>query len=143
MNKALKVSIFFIIGYFLSQLAIYFLSKDNFFTSPMYILLPIFGFFAFYFLTPVIEKYMQWNFYVVLGIFLIVCLIAQYLILYIYAYQIYVVLNKMAIPKDLGIFKQLLESAFFPFIINSVFGMFASKKKLIWNLFLLRPLVAH
>ncbi len=143
MNKALKVSLFFILGYFLSQLAIYFLSKDNFFKSPMYILLPIVGFFAFYFLTPVIEKYTNWNFYVILVLFLIICILVQYLILYIYAYQIYVVLNKMAIPKDLGIFKQLLESAFFPFIISSVIGMFASKKKIIWNLFLLKPLVVH
>lgn len=131
MNKVLKGSIFFILAYALSQLAIYFLSKDNFFTSPMYILLPIVGFFAFYFLTPVIENYTQWNFYMVLVSFLIICLIVQYLILYIYAYQIYVVLNNTVIPKDLEIFKQLFSSAFFPFIISSVIGMFASKKKLI------------
>lgn len=131
MNKILKASIFFIIAYVLSQTVIYFLSKDNFFTSPMYILLPIVGFFAFYFLTPAIEKYTQWNLYVIILLFIIIGLIVQYLILYIYAYQIYVVLNNTAIPKDLGVFKQLFSSAFFPFLISSVIGMFASNKKII------------
>ena len=131
MNKILKTSILFILAYALSQLAIYFLSKDNFFKSPMYILLPIVGFFAFWYLTPVVERYTNWNFYVILGLFIGICLIVQHIIMYIYAYQIYVILNKIAIPKDLGIFKQFLSSAFFPFVISSVIGMFASKKKLI------------
>jgi len=128
-KKTLWVMFLFIVSYALSQLAVYLWSRDNFFTSPMYILLPIVGFFGFLFLTPIIQEYTKLDFYVVLVLFLVVCAIAQCLVVYIYAYQIYVVLNSMAIPKDLGIFKQFLESAFFPFVIGCVGGMFASKKK--------------
>jgi len=131
MNKILKASVFFIIAYFLSQLSVYFWSRDNFFTSPMYILLPIVGFFAAYFLIPIIEKYTNWNFGVLLGLFLVICLITHFLVIYLYAYWVFVVMREVAMPKDLGVFKQLLESAFLQFIISVVIGMFASKKKIL------------
>lgn len=128
MKKALKVSLFFIVGYFLSQLAIFFLSKDNFFKSPMYILLPIVGFFAFYFLTPYVEKYTEWNIFVIIITFLVISIISHYLVIYIYGYYIYVVTGTM--PKNLGIIDLFLSSAFLPFVISSVIGMVARINKL-------------
>lgn len=131
MKKTIKVSIFFIISYIVSQMFIYFFSKENFFTSPMYILLPIVGFFVLFFLTPVVEKYTECNFYIVLLAFVIISLIAQYLVIYIYAYQIYVVLNNMEIPKGMITLSSFLNYSFFTFVISGVFGMFASKKKIL------------
>jgi len=128
MNKILKTSLFFILAYAVAEALVYFLSKDNFFTSPMYILLPIVGFFGLFFVTPLIEEYTKWNTWIILGLFLAISFIAYWLVAYIYAYEIYTVLNNMAVPKNFGFWEQLISSAFLSFTITGAIGIIASKK---------------
>lgn len=128
MNKILKTSLFFIFAYVVAEVLVYFLSKDNFFTSPMYILLPIVGFFGLFFITPLIEEYTKWNGWVIFTLFLVISLFAYWLVAYIYAYEIYTVLNNAAVPKDIGFWNQLITSAFFGFAIAGAIGIIASKK---------------
>ncbi|MFA5745343.1 MAG: hypothetical protein WCX82_00600 [archaeon] len=128
MNKILKTSIFFIFAYVIAEAIVYFLSKDNFFTSPMYILLPIVGFFGLFFITPLIEEYTKWNGWVIFTLFIVISLFAYWLVAYIYAYEIYVVLNNSTVPKDIRFWNQLITSAFFSFVIAGAIGIIASKK---------------
>jgi len=128
MNKILKTSLFFILAYVLSQTAYYFFSKDNFFTSPMYILLPIFAFFAFLFFTPMIEEYTKWNKWIILGLFMGISVVCYILIFYIYMYEIFVVLQKSTMPPNLGFWGNFISSAFLGFIISGAVGIIASKK---------------
>lgn len=127
-KKTLKIILFFLLSYVLAQGLFYFLAKDNFFTSPMYILLPIVAFFGMFLLTPVLEEYTKWNKWVIFGLFIVISVICYALIVYIYAYEIYVVLNHITIPKDLQILKQLSTSSFLGFIVSGAIGVVASKK---------------
>lgn len=122
-----------IITFLISQIMVYFISKDNFLKSPMYILLPIVGFFGTYFLTKYFlefTKIKKWTFlivFVVMGVF------CYYFILFLYYYQIYVVLNNIALSKTFeilnkGFFKMLLDSAYLEFLFSAIIGLIFSKK---------------
>ena len=128
MNKILKTSLFFILAYFFAEAAFYFLSKDNFFTSPMYILLPVVGFFGLFFIMPFLEEYTKWNKWVILCLFIVISIACYWLIVYIYAYEIYVVLNNTTVPADIGFWKQFTSSSFLGFVIAGTFGIIANKK---------------
>lgn len=122
-----------IITFLISQIMVYFISKDNFLKSPMYILLPIVGFFGTYFLTKYFlefTKIKKWTFlivFVVMGFFI------YYFILFLYYYQIYVVLNNDLLSKTIKIlnkdfFKLLLDSAYLEFLFSAIVGLIFSKK---------------
>lgn len=128
MKKALKIILFFLLSYVLAQGLFYFLAKDNFFTSPMYILLPIVAFFGLFFVMPFVEEYTKWNKWVLFTLFIVISVLCYVLIVYIYAYEVYVVLNNMAIPKNLEILKQLMSSSFLGFIVSGAIGIIAHKK---------------
>ena len=101
-----KKNIFFIIilsiiTFLISQIMVYFISKENFLKSPMYVLLPIVGFFGTYFLTKYFlefTKIKKWTFLIV---FVIMGFFIYYFILFIYYYQIYVVLNNVSLAKTI------------------------------------------
>ena len=128
MKKALNIILFFLLSYVLAQGLFYFLAKDNFFTSPMYMLLPIVAFFGLLLVTPVVEEYTKWNKWTILILFVLISIFCYALIVYIYAYEVYTVLNNMAIPKNLEIFKQLMSSSFLGFIVSGAIGIIAAKK---------------
>jgi len=133
-----KKNIFFIIilsiiTFLISQIMVYFISKENFLKSPMYVLLPIVGFFGTYFLTKYFlefTKIKKWTFliaFVVMGFFI------YYFILFIYYYQIYVVLNNVSLAKTFEalhkiFFKTLLDSAYLEFLFSAIMGLIFSKK---------------
>jgi hypothetical protein len=129
MKKTLKIVLYFIFAYVLTQALFYLLSKDNFFTSPMYILLPIFAFISMLVFTPIIKEYTKWNEWTILGLFIVIGIICYALVVWIFAYEVYKVLNQMALPKDLEIWKQLTSSAFLGFIVSGAIGIIAAKKK--------------
>ncbi len=128
MTKILKISLFFILAYVLAQVVYYFLAKDNFFTSPMYILLPIVSFFGMFLVMPVIEEYTNWNKWTIFALFIVISIICYYIVVYIFAYELYVVLNNMAVPRDLRFWQQFISSSFFGFVIAGAIGIIASKK---------------
>ena len=133
-----KKNIFFIIilsiiTFLISQIMVYLISKENFLKSPMYVLLPIVGFFGTYFLTKYFlefTKIKKWTFliaFVIMGFFI------YYFILFIYYYQIYVVLNNVSLAKTFEalhkiFFKTLLDSAYLEFLFSAIMGLIFSKK---------------
>lgn len=133
-----KKNIFFIIilsiiTFLISQIMVYLISKENFLKSPMYVLLPMVGFFGTYFLTKYFlefTKIKKWTFlivFVVMGFFI------YYFILFIYYYQIYIILNNATLAKmfeDLHkiFFKTLLDSAYLEFLFSAIMGLIFSKK---------------
>lgn len=133
-----KKNIFFIIilsiiTFLISQIMVYLISKENFLKSPMYVLLPMVGFFGTYFLTKYFlefTKIKKWTFlivFVVMGFFI------YYFILFIYYYQIYVVLNNVSLAKTFEalhkiFFKTLLDSAYLEFLFSAIMGLIFSKK---------------
>lgn len=129
MKKTLKIILYFIFAYILTQGLFYLFSKENFFTSPMYVLLPIFAFFALFVFTPIVKEYTKWNEWTILMLFVVISFIAYALIVWIYAYEVFVVLNNKAIPKDLGFWKQFINSSFLGFIVSGAIGVIAAKKK--------------
>ncbi|HOZ35846.1 MAG TPA: hypothetical protein PLK55_02585 [archaeon] len=128
MNKTLKFILFFLLSYVLAQGLFYFLAKENFFTSPMYILLPVVAFFGLYFVMPMVEEYTKWNKWTLFILFIVISVLCYVLIVYIYVYQIYIILNNMKIPKNLEILKQLMSSSFLGFIVSGAIGIIAHKK---------------
>jgi len=133
-----KKNIFFIIilsiiTFLISQIMVYFISKENFLKSPMYVLLPIVGFFGTYFLTKYFlefTKIKKWTFLIV---FVIMGFFIYYFILFIYYYQIYVVLNNVSLAKTIEalhkiFFKTLLDSAYLEFLFSAIMGLIFSKK---------------
>jgi len=126
-NKIIKFSVWFIISFIISQGLIYLLSKSNFFTTPMYIFLPIVGFIGFYYLTPIIEKYIEYkNKYVIASIFVLAGIFAFFIAILFYAWQI-----KLLNPTwtmQLQFFKTFLDSAFIEFIISGAIGIIFSEK---------------
>lgn len=126
MNKKINLMLlYFLVSFIVAQIATYFLSKENFFTSPTFIILPIVGYFALYLITQPIIKDLKINKIVFLLSFIIFCFLGYYFALFFYNYNIYVILNNMPIRMDF--FKMLFESAFFSFIISGAIGILSSK----------------
>jgi len=125
MNNKLKFWIYLIATYIVCELLVYFLSKDNFFTSPMYVLLPIIGFVGLYFVTPIACKYMKINKTIFFILFIALAVIAFYVALYFFFWNYFKVLNDL--PIKFPFFKILLDSAYLEFIVAGILGAFASK----------------
>ena len=123
-NKNLIIG--FIVSYILSQIIIYLLSKNNFFKSPMYILLPIFAYFALYLITPAINKYVKSDNIATSIAFLIICVVSFYIALYIFHWNTLGILNNRAI--EFNYLKILLDSAFLEFTLAGIIGILFSKK---------------
>jgi hypothetical protein len=133
-----KKNIFFIIilsiiTFLISQILVYFISKENFLKSPMYVLLPIVGFFGTYFLTKYFLEFAKIKKLTFLIVFVVMGFFIYYFVLFIYYYQIYVVLNNVAFLKTLeilnkGFFKTLLDSAYLEFLFSAIIGLIFSKK---------------
>jgi len=126
-KKIINFSVWFIISFIISQALIYWLSKDNFFTTPMYIFLPIVGFVGLYYLAPIIEKYVEYkNKYKLATIFVIIGLVAMFVAVLFYAWQI-----KLLNPDwkmQLQFLNTLKDSAFLEFIISGAIGIIFSEK---------------
>lgn len=127
MNKKINLMIiYFVISFIVSQIAIFFLSKDNFLESPSFILLPIVGFFSLYLFTPTIMKDLKISKLTFIISFIVICFLGYYFGLFFYNYNIYVILNNMSIRMNY--FEMLFESAFFSMIVSGTIGAFFSKK---------------
>jgi hypothetical protein len=97
------------------------ITPDNFLKSPMYLLLPIVGFFAMYYLTKPIMNYMKIkNKYLFIGIFIIVALAAFYIMLFIYFWNIQAILGHTTI--SFNFLKYLKDSAYLEFLISCILG---------------------
>lgn len=109
---------------------VYFLSKENFLKSPMYILLPLVGFFGMYFFTNHFIEFVKIKKLYFFIIFVLMGLFIYYFILVLYFYQIYVVLNGLSISMALKIdyFGLLLDSAFIEFLFSGAVGIIFAKK---------------
>ncbi|MDD3178203.1 MAG: hypothetical protein PHR26_01660 [Candidatus ainarchaeum sp.] len=128
MNKKinLKLIIIFIISYAFSQILIKILSPTNFFTSPMYILLPIVGFGGMYYLTPTIMKYINLkNKYYFSIIFFIIGILCFLIATFFFYWNSLKILNNM--PIKYPFFKILLDSAYLELIISGIFGILSNK----------------
>jgi len=119
--------VWFLVSFILTQALIYLLSKDNFLTTPMYIFLPVIGFIGLYYLTPIVEEYTRYkNKYRLAIIFAILGLIALFIAVLFYAWQI-----KLLNPDwkmQLQFFNVLKTSAVLEFIISGIFGIIFSEK---------------
>ncbi|GEM_PF-823019 len=126
-KKVINFIVWFIVSFIISQALIYLLTKENFFTTPMYIFLPIVGFIGLYYLTPIIEKYTAYkNKYKIALIFAILGLFAVFIAVLFYAWQI-----KLLNPDwkmQLQFFMVLKSSAFLELIISGIFGIIFSEK---------------
>lgn len=124
------VIIISIITFLMSQIIVYFLSKENFLKSPMYILLPLVGFFGMYFFTNHFIEFVKIKKLYFFIIFVLMGLFIYYFILVLYFYQIYVVLNGLSISMALKIdyFGLLLDSAFIEFLFSGAVGIIFAKK---------------
>ena len=116
----------FIISYTLSQLIIYYMSGANFFKSPMYILLPIFAYFAMYFITPILIKNLNLKKWVLITTFSIIGIFAMYTALYIYHWDILKILNNA--PIKFGFWKIFLDSAYLEFLVSGIIGILFYKE---------------
>ena len=126
MNKKIIFgTIFFIISFIAAQAAVYFLSKSNFFKSPTYVLMPIFGFFSLYLITPIIINDLKINKFVFASMFVVFCGLGYLFALLFYNYNIYVILNNL--PLVLGYFEMLFKSSFFSFMIAGTLGIIFNK----------------
>jgi len=126
-TKIIKFVIWLIISFVISQGLIYILTNSNFFTTPMYIFLPLIGFIGLYYLTPIIEKYTSYkNKYWIATIFAVAGIFAFFIAILFYGWQIK--LLNPTWPMQLQFFKMLLDSAFLEFIISGVFGIIFSEK---------------
>jgi len=126
-KKVINFIVWFIISFIISQALIYLLTTENFFTTPMYIFLPIVGFIGLYYLTPIIENYTAYkNKYKLAIIFAILGLFAVFIAVLFYAWQI-----KLLNPDwkmQLQFLIVLKSSAFLEFIVSGVFGIIFSEK---------------
>jgi uncharacterized membrane protein (GlpM family) len=120
-----KLIIGFLISYILSQILIYLVSKSNFFKSPLYILLPVFSYFALYLITPIINKELKINNFLTTIGFILISLIAFYVVLYMFHWNALVLNN---IPIKFDYFKIIIDSAFLEFILAGIIGILFSKK---------------
>ena len=132
MNKKIKnhllIALLFVVSYVISQGLIKLLSPSNYFKSPMYILLPIVGFFAMFYFTPIIQDYIQYhNTYVFAIVFLILGVLAFYLATYMFFWNSLGILNDRAVSYPF--WKIFFESIFLEFIVSGITGIFSSKIK--------------
>lgn len=121
----------FILGIIISYLLIYILTPEDFFKSPMYMLLPIIGFgFMFYFTRYVMNYVKMNNKIYFLIIFVIVGVFSYYIAIFFFYWN---VINLNNLPMS-ELFKFIfsnhnlfLTSAFLGYLIGSVFGIAASE----------------
>jgi len=124
--------IWFVITIIISYLLIYLITPGDFFKSPMYMLLPVVGFFGMYYFTEYVLKYMALkNKYHLLIMFVIVGIVSYFLAIFFFYWNI-INLNDMPMKE---LFKFLFnnydlffKSAFLEFIISGAIGIIASKK---------------
>ena len=127
----LKAIIWFLIAIIVTYAMIYLLTPGDFFKSPMYMLLPLVGFFVMFYITEYIMKYIHLkNKYVFLGIFIILGIISYYLAIFFFYWNI-IALNNIP-AKELfkfvfGNTSLILTTAFLEFIVAGAFGIIASK----------------
>ena len=122
----IKLIIMLVITYVISQGLIKFLSPSNFFTSPMYILLPLVGFIGMYYLAPSIMKYIHIkNKITFAGIFFVVGIFCFLIATFFFYWNTLKVLNNM--PINYPFFKLLLDSAYLEFIISGALGIITIK----------------
>ena len=119
-----KVFIFFIISFIISQILVRLLSKSNYFKSPMYVLLPIVGYFAMYYLTPNILKFMNMkNKNLFCFYFIVVALASFYVALFLFHWNVQLILSH--VPIRFNFFKMLGNSAYLEFVISGAIGILA------------------
>lgn len=129
LKKYHKAIILFLIGMFLSYALIYMLTPSDFFKSPMYMILPIVGFFGMYLISKYLIDYMKIkNKYYFALIFIAVGVVSYYLAVFFFYWNI-ATLNNLEM-KELFKFvfqnKNLfLTSAFLEFLIGGIFGILA------------------
>ncbi len=127
----LKAIIWFLIAIIITYGMIYLLTPGDFFKSPMYMLLPLVGFFVMFYITEYIMKYIHLkNKYIFLGIFIVLGIIAYYLAIFFFYWNI-ITLNNIP-AKELfkfvfGNTSLILTTAFLEFIVAGAFGIIASK----------------
>ncbi len=127
----LKAIMWFVIAIGTSYLLIYFLSPNDFFKSPMYMILPIVGFLGMYFFSKYLIDYMQIkNRYYFALIFLIVGIVSYYVAIFFYYWNI-ILLNNIPISELFNVMfsnpKLFLSSAFLEFLFAGTLGVIASK----------------
>lgn len=126
-----KAILLFIIAIAISYTLIYIVTPGDFFKSPMYMILPIVGFFGFFFTSKYFMEYMQIKSkYKFSLLFVIVAVFSYYLAIFFFYWNI-IVLNDLS-AKELFKFvfqnyNLFLTSAFLEFIISSAFGIVAIK----------------
>jgi hypothetical protein len=129
LKKYHKAIILFIVGIFLSYALIYMLTPSDFFKSPMYMLLPIVGFFGMFIISKYLIDYMKIkNKYYFALLFIGIAIVAYYLAIFFFYWNI-VVLNNLEMKELFKFVFQnqnlFLTSAFLEFIIGGVFGILA------------------
>ncbi|MFH0906006.1 MAG: hypothetical protein V1824_01555 [archaeon] len=118
-----KMAIFFVISFAISQFLVYLLSKNNFFKSPLYVLLPAVAFFGLYLLMPYVIEQTKFEKTIIAIVFLVVCLLAFYIALYLFFVASQIQLGQEAAKFDF--LKILFDSAFLEFIVGGLFGILA------------------
>lgn len=127
-----KTIIFFIIAIAIVYAGIYFLNKEDFFKSPMYMVLPIIGFLGMYYTTKYFMDFMHIkNKYYFGLIFLIIGIIAYYLAIFFFYWNI-ILLNDIPFSELFKFvftnYNLFITSAFTYFLIASFFGIIATEK---------------
>lgn len=130
-NIQLKTVLYFLIGVGLSFILIYFFTPEDFFKSPMYMLLPIVGFFATYYTTKYFMEYVEIKKkFVYLIFFIVIGVLGYYLAIFFYYWNI-VNLNNIPFSElfrfVFGNNQMFLTSAYLGFLVSGVFGIIASK----------------
>jgi len=127
----LKAIMWFVISIIVTYAMIYLLTPGDFFKSPMYMLLPIVGFLAMFYMTEYIMNYVSLkNKYVLLASFVVIGLLAYYLAIFFFYWNI---INLNNIPASqlfsfvFGNTSLILTTAFLEFIVAGAFGIIASK----------------
>ena len=116
-----KPIIFFLIAAIISVVLEKIITPDNFAKSPMYWLLPIVGFFGMYYISKPVMEYMKIkNKYLFTGIFVILALVAFYIMLFLYFWNVQYILSHHAIHYPF--IKLLIQSAYLEFTIGILFG---------------------
>jgi len=116
-----KLILFFLISVIVSLVLEKIITPDNFAKSPMYWLLPIVGFFGMYYISKPVMEYMKIkNKYWFTAIFVGIALVAFYIMLFIYFWNVQYILSQQSIHYPF--IKLLIQSAYLEFIIGILFG---------------------
>ena len=116
-----KLILFFLISVIVSLVLEKIITPDNFAKSPMYWLLPIVGFFGMYYISEPVMEYMKIkNKYWFTAIFVGIALVAFYIMLFIYFWNVQYILSQQSIHYPF--IKLLIQSAYLEFIIGILFG---------------------